>query len=305
MAREEIPEAPDVFVYADYRTFLARWFAYKKQTSQHYSHRLFARLVGTPGDPTVLSKIIKGKRDLPRHRVADFVRVMELEGRDAIYFELLVSLAHSDDPEERRRTWAAMMAVRTEREGPTIEPTNASLRSSRLVALLSLAECPGFRDDAEWVASTFEPPIPTEEAAAALAELERTGMLVRTDHGLRPAQATRQTESAIPMTIDQRYHQDNHELGGRVLAELFRKKDPELWPQSAFLGFSVAVPAERVEELRGILWDLQLQAMHAAEALGGRVTADGEIRPPAARVPDADRVYHVNVQAFPVTRRIT
>ncbi len=302
MAQDEIPQPPSVFDYADFRIYLGHWFDYKKRVNPRFSHRLFARLVGTR-DPSVLAHVIAGRRDLPGPRVAEFCRVMELDETEAVYFGLLVRLGQARDDDERRRAWAAMANVRAELRGPTSNAVH-SRRSWVLSAIGVLAECPGFRSDPVWIAETLDPPISAQEAAEALERMREVGLLVETPAGLRPADATRQSEPQTAIPFDETVQIESHRLLVRTVDRI-QNEDPQLLWDTAFLHFSVAIPAGRVREFREVLFELQNQAMFAAEALGARITAEGPLAPPReSELPDADRVYFVNVTAFPVSRKI-
>lgn len=126
-------------------------------------------------------------------------------------------------------------------------------------------------------------------------------MLVPTKWGVRPIDPSRHTDVHVPIETGRQLHREFHEAAGQVLEELLDGHS-ELNRDSAFLGFSVAIPADQIAAFRRILFELQLAAMHAAEALGARVTAEGPTDPSERPSSDANRVYHVNVQAFPVTR---
>jgi hypothetical protein len=59
----------------------------------------------------------------------------------------------------------------------------AVMSDPQIGAVFELARCEGWRDDPEWIGRSLQPPISSEEAAAALRALTSMGALVPDDDG--------------------------------------------------------------------------------------------------------------------------
>lgn len=86
-----MPEAPRIFTYLDYRSFLEDFFAYRKTRDAEFSLRAFARLPGLAlSSSSFISAVIKGRKNLSQGLRLRFGRAMELGPAEMEYFELLV-----------------------------------------------------------------------------------------------------------------------------------------------------------------------------------------------------------------------
>ncbi|MEN0061777.1 MAG: TIGR02147 family protein [Myxococcota bacterium] len=181
------PERPDVYAYTAFRQFLADWFAWKKSGKAPFSHRIFAKRLGS-SDPSVLSNVIKGHRRLAETRISLFAKAMDLDPQEAEYFTLLVRLGQAGPGEEHERAWAALTQYRVERQGPSIDADQVKVISNLyFTAIRALAECEGFRPDPAWIGQHLRPAMAQEQVSEALTILERLGWLVRDGEKLMPA----------------------------------------------------------------------------------------------------------------------
>lgn len=97
-----MPEAPRVFNYLDYRSFLKDFFAYRKAQDPEFSLRGFARLPGLAlSSSSFISAVIKGRKNLSQGLRLRFGRAMGLGPAEMGYFELLVQHNQSGSAEEK------------------------------------------------------------------------------------------------------------------------------------------------------------------------------------------------------------
>lgn len=96
------PEAPSIFGYRDYRTFLADHFAYHKSREPRFSLRVFARHpVLKLGSSSFLSAVLKGRKNLSQSLRLRFGKALGLTLAELEYFELLVQANQGKTAEER------------------------------------------------------------------------------------------------------------------------------------------------------------------------------------------------------------
>lgn len=275
-------QAPDLFAYTDFRDFLRDWFAHRKAANPRFSHRLFARRLGS-SDPSVLSNLISGRRRLSEARIAPMAAALGLDAPEARYFELLVAFGQAEGREAQERAWASLVQHRLDQQGPGIDRDHLRYLSSwHFAAIRTLAECEHFQPDPTWIAQTLRPRIEPGQAAEALSLLERLGFLVREGDTLVPADPVLHTSEIVGRLGSYGYHRDSHHLAGQTLEHLL---EPRVADETAFLGLTVAVPEHRLPQLRKLLWEAQLQVLHRCEAW----------------TEPRDRVAQVNIQMFPIS----
>jgi uncharacterized protein (TIGR02147 family) len=278
---------PNVFDHADYRRFLGDWFRARKEANPRFSHRAFARKLGST-DPSLLVNIVSGRRRIPSDRIDGFVAAIGLEADEAEYFRLLVRFGHAETTDERERAWAAIALLRSRLRAPEIDSTRFLYASNRIYsAVHTLSECVGFRPDPAWIASVLRPRVSEAEAAEALDFLLRLGFLERQGDRMVSAEPNVRTPVRVGHLGSFGYHRQNQKLATETLEHLW-DPDTSLAEETAFLGITISVPASRLGDLRALLWEAQLKVMHECETW-----------------PDRDQVVQVNIQMFPVSERTT
>lgn len=97
-----MPEAPRIFNYLDYRSFLEDFFAFRKARDPEFSLRAFARLPRMAlSSSSFISAVIKGRKNLSQGLRLRFGRAMELGPAEMEYFELLVQQNQSKSADEK------------------------------------------------------------------------------------------------------------------------------------------------------------------------------------------------------------
>jgi uncharacterized protein (TIGR02147 family) len=95
-------EAPRIFNYLDYRSFLEDFFAHRKKQDPGFSLRTFARHPGLSlSSSSFISAVIKGRKNLSQNLRLRFGRAMELEPSEMEYFESLIRFNQSKSADEK------------------------------------------------------------------------------------------------------------------------------------------------------------------------------------------------------------
>lgn len=278
-------ERPDIYAYTAYRQYLSDWFAWKKQQGPPFSHRIFARRLGSK-DPSVLSNIIKGHRGLAETRIPLFAKAMDLDNEETEFFGLLVKLGQAGPGEQHERAWAALTEYRVRRQGPSIVADQVKFLSNLYFsAIRTLAECDGFRNDASWIASQLRPRLDPEVVVEALDTLVRLGWLVRDGDDLSPATPTLTTAERVLQLGSYGYHRDSLRLASGVMDDMH---EPDVTDETGFLGLTIAVSESRIGDLRRLIWEALVKAAHQAE----------EWTEPSTRV------IQMSVQMFPLSESL-
>lgn len=273
---------PRVFDYHDFRTYLSDWFQYRKAKNPRFSHRAVARRMGST-DPSVLSNVMAGRRNLTEDRIATLTTVLGLDDAEGAYFAQLVAFGQAPTPEEKQRCWAGLVRERLEHEGPSLIGDRLRYMSCWFYsAVHTLAECHDFRPDPSWIADRLRPRITEDEATEALKLLSRLGYLVPDGDRSVPQDPVLRTSQVVDDLATYGYHRDMNRIAGTVLEGLL---EPKVARETGFLGFTISVEESKIAELRALIWkELLGVAYQANEWTGPR-----------------ERVVQVNIQMFPVS----
>jgi uncharacterized protein (TIGR02147 family) len=271
--------APSVYDYLDHRRFLAEWFKAKKAENPRYSYRLFARRAGQRS-PSLLHHVIEGERNLTAATTDAFIEAMALPAADARFFRLLVELDQAKTSEERNAVWESIASTRRFRDARRIEGAAFDYLSNWYVpAIRELAQRPDFSADPEWIARMLRPRITAKEAREGLELLLTLGLLVRDDDGLLvPAEASVVTPPEVVHLAVENYHRG---MLHRAV-DAIRDFTP---PQRHLIAITVSAPESLVPRLKDEANAFLERMMHLCDE---------------AKV-DADRVYQLNLQLFPLS----
>ncbi len=270
---------PDVFAYLDHRTFLGDWFAWRKTENPRFSHRLFARLAGVKS-PSLLSEVVKGRRNLTAATTDSFAKAMSLEAEEREFFTMLVDLDRAANDDERNAVWEQISAARRFQRARRIEG-EAFRYLSRwyLPAVRELATSPSFRPDPAWVAGHLRPPITPEQAQDAIDTLRALGMLVQgPDGGVSVADVTVATPHEVTGLAVHNYHRGMLSRATDAI-ELFRPSQRHLG------GITVAIPSGLLPRLKAELTRFQEHMLDVCDSAEG----------------DRELVVQIGLQLFPLS----
>ena len=273
------PKAPDLFDYLNHRKYLADWFAWKKLKNTNFSHRVFARLAGQK-NPSLLSQIIAGRRNLTTRTTVAFCRAMSQDEEEAVFFRMLVMLDRARTDMERNRIWERISASRRFQQARRIEGESFRYLSRwYFPAIRELAVRPDFRPDPAWIASTLRPRITATQAEDALSSLLEMGLLSTDESGrISPAEATIATPHEI---VDLAVH--NYHAGMLKLAVESITRFPA---EERHLGaVTVTIPREMLSALKAEIAAFQERILDLC---------DSTAQP-------GEQVFQINLQCFPLS----
>ncbi|MDH5672321.1 MAG: TIGR02147 family protein [Myxococcales bacterium] len=187
----EPPDAPDLFLFLDYRAYLRAHYEHRKTRPGGYSFRAFSRRAGLRS-PNYLKLVIDGERNLTAAMAERFAGACGLDAEGLRYFADLVAFNQARTVEARNRAYARLQRQRRYQEGHRLSLAQDVYHSRwYLPAIRELVLSRQFRDDPDWIAAHLTPPIRPREAATAVQTLLELGLLERDAEGrLRQREAT-------------------------------------------------------------------------------------------------------------------
>ncbi|MEO7426729.1 MAG: TIGR02147 family protein [Fibrobacteria bacterium] len=274
---------PDVFTYTAYREFLRDYYREKKAGSKSFSFQNFARKAGIASSGFLLH-VIKGERNLTRPVLLKVAAAMGLDREQTGYFEILVGFDQAKTPVEKDFYYSKLRTARQSAQVKTLEDDQYAF----------------FSDWYHSVIRELAPLLPAGSAPSAIAKLVAPGITAN------QAKASLRLQEGLGIL--------SRDAGGAYA------------PRDAFIGASGA-PARKVAitkfqqamlALAGQAWDhfpendiaMRTSTISLSEEAAQAVKA--ELKACNQRILDltradklpATRVYHINLNFFPVTRKI-
>jgi len=273
---EAAPPAPDIYAYTDFRRYLADAWAFRKSNDARFSHRFIAGKLGF-STSAFFPKLLAGEANLAPGAALKLAELFRLNRAETRYFEHLVLYAQARSPEERALFLDEIVAWRRARI-PQLPPGQMGLFEHWwIVAIRELIDLGAVSGNAEEIAAMLLPPIKADQAREALEVLEKLGLARRDGNGIwcktEPVLSTGVVEDAAidgfrrqTMTLAQEA-MDRFGTGERSVSTLTVTLSPSTFERLR----------DRFRHLRREILDM------------------------AREDADADRVYQVNIQAFPLS----
>ncbi len=274
---------PNIFIYSDYRKFLADFYKEKKASAPSFSYQNFSRQSGFASKSFVFN-VIKGKKNLSPASIVSLSEAMRLTKTEAAYFEKLVSMCQANTFKERAFFYEQLDAIWPQ----NAEASNArKLRQDQFefcskwyhVVIRSLIDLFPFKDDYQRLATMVRPPITTIQAKNSIRLLHRLGLVEKGKNGFyKVAGKILTTGPEVAHLAGQHFHLQAMELAIRALKEI-PKEERNIY------GLTLGISKKGFEEVQKIMMESQNRILQVAE-----------------KDKDPDGVYQLNVQFFPVSK---
>lgn len=261
--------------FLDYREYLSAYFEKRKAESPWYSYKVFGDGVGL--DQSQVFRILQKRLHVSKKALPRFESYLKLEGKDALYFEKLVSLGRSRKEAETRRIFAELMTLRGSKSR-TINGDQFELYSkwyySVVRALLGFVK---IKDNYEKLGAFVSPPISADLAKKSVALLERLKLVERDADGFWKLTDLKLTTGAAYKSLQ---------------VHAYQAESMKLAMQSLDIHDA---------SLRDInVTNMALDADAFRDCLAILSTAREEIRARIEKVEDPDRVMRLATAFFPV-----
>jgi uncharacterized protein (TIGR02147 family) len=268
---------PSIYDYTDYRRFLQDYYAWAKQNKKGFSHRSFLANAGMSG-PTYLKRVMEGLHDLTPTSTVKFAKALELVSQDAEYFEALVGFNQATTPAEKDRHFKKLMSLQPARSQATLERTQYDYYQNWYnIAIREMLAFFPYKNNAGEFSRRLTPMVPPGKVKKAVELLQGLGLLTQTNEGLRASKALLKTDPSMESLFLPRFHQSMAKL---AVEALDRFPKTERYFSGTTVSISPEIYAVIVDKVRALRRDIL-----------EHVQAD----------PSPERVYHLNMQLFPLT----
>lgn len=271
---------PDIFEYLDYRLFLKDAFDALKAAAPRLSYRSFATHAGFTS-PNFLQQVIKGTRALNSTHLVSAAKAFRLNKQETDFFQCLVGYAQARSTDEKNLFYQKIL--RNKRYGSirTLDKRQYDFFSQWFVPVVrELLVHPEGKGDSTWIAERIFPRLTVSQVEKAKTLLLELGLArwEEADGRWRIVDAVVRTESEATHLAFRNYHMSAIQLAHDAVKQ-FAPSERDI--RSVTLGLNEAGYAELKARME-MVWKEVLEF--------------------AATQGEADRVYQVNLQVFPLVK---
>jgi uncharacterized protein (TIGR02147 family) len=269
----------EIFTYTDYRRFIKDSCEETRKVKPFFSYRYIAQKTGLKS-VGFISWVVLGKRNMSASLTHKIAAILKLGKREADYFELLVNHNQARTTEERQYYLERLLAFRSTR--PAIVDRDRDRYYSRWYysAVRELVALTKIHDESQ-ISKLLLPSISRSEARDALQLLSRLGMVrLNKDKFYERIDPALTSGPDVDPAIIHGFQTATMQLAQSALHR-FPKEDRDVSTVTLSCNAKdLARIRERVCQMRA------------------------EITQIACASENADQVFQVNTQVFPLTRRI-
>ncbi|MEQ1877323.1 MAG: TIGR02147 family protein [Bdellovibrionia bacterium] len=278
-AARKLNTCPDIFTYHDYRAFLRDWFDYLKKSEPGFSLRGLAKLAGLSS--AYMPMVMSGRRRLSEESLNRIMPFVKLDPSQKSYLRLLCQFSDSSSQEESLRALERAQRFQLYKEmNPKETETCSYLSHWHNIVIRELAALPNFQDNAEWVQKKMSFHVPIGEIEKALTFL-KAFKFIQKEEGGRYSLPRKQIDCVgdVYRVLLGQFHKKMFQLGARAIEEVERE-------ERDISGLTFSLSKKGYEEVKKLMENTMSELEKIAE-----------------RETEAERVYHVTLAAFPLTKK--
>ena len=270
-----------VWEFNDYRTYLKEAIVSAKAAGRPISNRWFAKELGV-NSSAFITLVLQGKRNLNKNVSARLARLLDLSKSEGAYFESLVEFNQARKLADRDRCYRALLLLRKRGDPQQLSADQYEFYStwhhSAVRALVHLMRSP--ENHAE-LATMLVPAISESQARRSMELLEGLGLVRRNQRGkLELSTAAITTGDDVKSLQVANFQRETLKLAWEALDRV-PKDDRDIST------LTLTISKTGLKELRDLIKGFREQA----ESVARRDLLD-------------DQVFQLNVQLFPLSRRV-
>jgi uncharacterized protein (TIGR02147 family) len=273
----DVPRKP-VFEYTDYRRYLREYYAWAKAHQKGFSHRAFMAKTGMSG-PNYFKRVMEGVHNLTENSIPKFTAALGLSEAEASYFRNLVHFNQAGTLEDKDKYFGILMELKSPHSGYLLEQAQYEYYKDWYnVAIREMLAFFPYDGNAAEMGKRLSPPVPPKQVKRAIALLEGLGLIAKGEDGVFRATAKFiLTDPDVQSLFIPKFHQAMTRMAGEAITRFPRE---ERYFSSSTVSISERTYLEIIELIRATRKEVLRKAGEDA---------------------DPDRVYHLNMQLFPLT----
>jgi uncharacterized protein (TIGR02147 family) len=267
----------NLFEYLDYREFLRDYYKERKSEKPFFSYRFIGSRVGM--DSSYVIKVLQGALHIARNKIDAFIRLLDLNEKEAEYFATLVQFCRAKGERERKLCFDKLFSFTTVTARRVEASQYEFFQKWYYSAVWALIDCRPFAGDYRDLADRCMPAITVWDAKRAVRLLEKLGFISRgADKVFRTSALNLTTGQKWFSHAVEQYQREMIRLAGESI-ERFDKHERDI----STVTLSVAESA--LPEVQEVIRQFRSTLIKIVNA-----------------TTPSDRVYQLNVQLFPLSR---
>lgn len=168
--------------YLEYRTYLKDFYTLKKEENSFYSLRYMGGKVSV--DPSHLLKIFQGQRHIGNKLIDTFIQHCGLSGSDAEYFTNLVKFNKAKTDSDCKIYYERLLSLRGTTAHKLEKQQYEFYSKWYYSAILTMLDYYHFSGDYDQLASKLSPPITSSQARKAIQLLKNLDLIRQNSNGI-------------------------------------------------------------------------------------------------------------------------
>lgn len=270
---------PQILDYNDYREYLKDCLEQLRESRPWFSLRYLSKQIEL--DPGNLVKVVQKERHLPDRCLGLLASELGLNHRETEYLEHLADFAKARTAEQTKRAYEKLLDLKYARPEVLGRDQYSFYRDWKCTAVLALLHIDRIRGTESVLAEMLEPKTSVEEVHRVLALLSELGLARAGKGGKWVASKSILTtgESWKDIAIRE-FQKETLQLAGRALDRI-PKEERDISTLTVTLG------AKDLDRIREMARQFRREVLSIA-----------------AQAPDPERVWQLNLQLFPLSRKV-
>jgi uncharacterized protein (TIGR02147 family) len=267
-----------IFDFTDYRKYLRDYYDWAKSNQRGFSHRAFMAKTGMSG-PNYFKRVMEGIHDLTDKSIPKFISALDLTDSEANYFRHLVYFNQAKTLEEKDRCFNVLMDLKTPHRHTVLEKAQYDYYKDWYnIAIREMLAFFPYNNNPKEMGKRLSPPVQPKKVKRAIELLEALGLVEKAPDGSHKASSQFiLTNPDVQSLLIPKFHQAMTRLAEEAITRF--SKD-ERYFSSSTVSLSERTYKEIIELIRGTRKEVLRKV--------------GEDQEP-------ERVYHLNMQLFPLT----
>jgi uncharacterized protein (TIGR02147 family) len=269
-----------IFDYFDYRLFLRDYYKQQKVKNPFFSYRYIGNRVAM--DSSFLIKVLQGHLHIANEKIGTFVEVCNLKEKEAVYFETLVYFCKAKTDKERKLFFEKLFTIGKIKSRKLDERQYRFFQNWYHSAVWSLLNFYPFEGNYSNLAAMLCPEISPRESRQSISLLESLGLIQKNSDGVYRALDRNLTTGREWHSLAISQYQKEMMLRAQESLERDGKEERNIST------VTMNISEKLLPEINGMIGTFRETLIQMVNKMDDAAT---------------DRVYQLNVQLFPLSRR--
>jgi uncharacterized protein (TIGR02147 family) len=268
----------NVYEYLDYKRYLEDYYHFMKMNSTKFSFRWFARKAGYSSSG-YYSNVIKGVHPLSGSYVDKFIQGLELDDLEANYFHLLVKYQNAKSVVEKKKYLDELSNVKPSHFFRLKQSHHLYYSHWYISVVHQALGVFSYTNEAKALSDFIRPRLKKQEVIESIDLLKKLNLIVQDEDGYwRPMDPSSVGGSEVGVNAIRNFQKE-------LMSRAQESVDFVAPENRHIISTTLTANAQGVQDIKNMITDLQNKIIGYS---------DSHV--------DHDKLYHLNVQFFPMSR---